>query len=144
MKSSSASVGAMELSQMAKMLEAAGKEGDKEYIDSHMAEFMACCEKLIRAMDTYFKKDTEDEETKELSVLDNDWVYEMIQACDDMDSAKVSELILQVSAKRYSKEEKELITRVGEFIDQYDYDEAVELLKAWNAKSSGEMSSGIK
>lgn len=56
-KSTSASVGAMELSELAKQMEYAGKEGNLEFIDEHMDQLVERCEQMIRALEQFFSKD---------------------------------------------------------------------------------------
>ncbi len=49
-KSSTANMGAMDLSEMAKALESAGIKGDYEYIKQHHFRFMECYEKLMNKL----------------------------------------------------------------------------------------------
>lgn len=49
-KSSTANIGAMDLSEMAKALEGAGIKGDYEYIKQHHLRFMECYEKLMNKL----------------------------------------------------------------------------------------------
>ncbi len=55
-KSSSASVGAKNLSEFAKGLEAAGKRDDKKYVEEHIDAFNALCDRLILSLKNFFKE----------------------------------------------------------------------------------------
>ena len=133
-KSSSASIGANELSELAKQLEFAGKEERYEFIDAHMDNFVEESKKLINVLDDFFAKynkyiDENDDEQTEVSVLDNQWLHEVSRACEDMDSNRVSELLLKVKGQRFDKTESELVAQIVSYAEQYDYDEIVMLLR---------------
>lgn len=130
-KSTSAGVGAMALSEFAKGLESAGKEGDVAFIDSHFDDFVSLCTKVIKWLDDFFCKTGEPAEEKEAAVLQKEWLLEIYHACEDMDSLKVAHLMEQVKDKQYPEEEEILLGQIADFIDQYDYDEILMLLQKW-------------
>ena len=66
-----------------------------------------------------------------MSVLEHQWVIDMCEACEEMDSIKAVELLENTKGKRYSEKETELVTQIEEYVNQYDYDEAVSLLQQW-------------
>ena len=122
----------MELSELAKALEAAGKTADIEFIDSNMDRFVRVGEFIIDAVGKFF--DDEDENKKmledvEFSRLDEEWLEAVCQACEDMDSSRAEELFEEIDGKRFSDDEEALISRIKECVGQYDYDEVVALLK---------------
>ena len=129
-KSISASVGAMELSERAKELEIAGKKGDLVYIDENIKPFLQQCDEIIKVLQQYFEKE-ETALNQEMSVLEHQWVIDMCEACEEMDSIKAVELLENTKGKRYSEKETELVTQIEEYVNQYDYDEAVSLLQQW-------------
>jgi len=130
-KSTSASVGAMALSSIAKELEYAGKEENLEYIEAHFAEFTERYESLKAKLDEVFAQAEEAEEDKEYAVLDRKRIEELCQACEEMDSLRVAELLEELKTKRYSKKEEELLKKIDSHISQYDYDEAVMVIYEW-------------
>ena len=132
-KSSSASVGAAELSELAKQLELAGKEENREFIESNMAAFEESCEQIIERLGTFFDKE-EAVGHKVLGTLDRQWVYDICQACEDMDSAKATELLEQIQDKQFSDKEEMLVHHIKEYVDQYDYDEVVLEAQKWLAR----------
>ena len=130
-KSTSASVGAMALSAVAKELERAGKEEDIEYIEAHFAEFADRYESLKAKLDEVFAQAMEVEEEKEYAVLDRKRMEELCLACEIMDSSKVSELSEELNSKRYSQKEEEIFKKIDSHISQYDYDEAALVIHEW-------------
>ena len=128
LKSTSASVGAMELAGVAKQMEAAGKENNTEYINTHMVELERCCEKILLVLDDFFAEAVVQDQSKELSALESQWLLQIREACENMDSSEAQSLLKQLSGKRFSDEETELVSKIEEFVEQYDYEEVVTLL----------------
>jgi len=133
-KSTSASVGAMELSELAKQLEFAGKENNLEFIKRHMPRFVTICEEIIGALEHFFAKEREDAEEKEISILEKQWMLDISEACEEMDSAKATDLLKQIEGKRFDKEEELLVKKIESHVNQYDYDEVVTLMQEELAK----------
>lgn len=129
-KSSSASIGAIELSEMAKQLEFAGKEENFEFIDSHMDNFVDKSNEIISVLDTFFEGDEEinDADITEMATLDRKWLSDISEACNDMDSNRVSQLMKLVKGKVFNESDKKLIKQIEKSIEQYDYDEVVTLV----------------
>ena len=133
-KSSSAGVGALELSDFAKELEFAGKEERFEYIDSNLDAFVEKSKDIICALDDFFineeeKNSDENVNENEISVLDKQWLCDVSTACEDMDSYKANELLQVIKGKKYCEAEKKLVKQIERYIEQYDYDEVVALLQ---------------
>ncbi len=131
LKSASASVGAMEFAELARQLELAGKEDRLEFIKENMAQFEHACRSMIQVLDEFFVEDNSIEEEKELSVLNKQWLSDISQACEDMDSSKAFELLELIRGKGFSDEEEELVKKIKEYVNQYDYDEVVSLLQGY-------------
>ena len=128
-KSTSASIGAMELSEIAKQLEAAGKEENVVFINAHMNQFVECCEYIIRMLNLFFAKDTETVEEREVSALEDSWLEEVSAACDEMDAVKAAELLGKIAGMRFAPEDEQLLEQIRGFVNQYDYDEVVDLIQ---------------
>jgi signal transduction histidine kinase/CheY-like chemotaxis protein/HPt (histidine-containing phosphotransfer) domain-containing protein len=60
LKSAAANVGALELSEMAKALEDAGKREDREFIDTHNGELLSALESLINNIRDFLNRDKGD------------------------------------------------------------------------------------
>jgi len=127
-KSTSASVGAIDISELAKQLEYAGKEENLEFIDKYINLFVQKCERMIKVLDDLFKQDKYVVLEEEISILDKQWLHDVRQACEDMDSAKAVELLKGMAGKRFSEEDSELLKKIEEYVNQYDYEEVVSLL----------------
>jgi len=127
-KSSSAAIGAMELSEYAQRLEAAGKEENSEYIEVHMEEFVLCASKILKVLGDFFGEEDNRNKETELSVLEKTWLEAMRQACEEMDSATAEALLEQIKQKRFTEQENELVKQIGEYVNQFDYDEVIALL----------------
>lgn len=132
-KSTSASIGAMELSEFAKQLEQAGKEEDFEFIENHIMQFIDYCGQMIKKLDMFFSTDEKETEDMEICVLDRQWMCDICRACEDMDSLKALELLKKVEGKRFLDEEAGIISKIEKYVNQYDYDEVVLLLQQWMA-----------
>lgn len=137
-KSTSASIGAMQLSEMAKELERAGKESDTAFIASGFDGFIDMCMQICRELELYFSKETGSTAAEEVAeteadrpVLDKEWFSALYAACEEMDALKAADLLKQVKNKRYGEKETELLEQLRACIDQYDYDESMELLQKW-------------
>ena len=128
-KSTSASIGAMELSEIARQLEAAGKEENLAFIDAHMNQFVKNCERMIKVLNVFFEKDTTTAAGGEISVLENEWLEAVSLACEDMDALKAVELLRELQGKHFSPEEGQLLERIRGYVNQYDYDEVVALVQ---------------
>jgi len=128
-KSTSASIGALELSELAKQLEFAGKEENLEFIDRHINPFVEKCEYMIKVLDEFWESEEDEVTDEDISTLDKQWLHDIRQACDEMDSSRASELLEKVRGKRFLQEESELIKKIKEYLEQYDYEKVVSLLE---------------
>jgi len=127
-KSSSASIGAPELSELAKRMEQAGKEKNLAYIESHMADFIYRCESTLESIEAYFSGEGGSETDREVSRIEETWIQRMFNACENMDSAEAELLLEEVRGLSFSDEDKELIESIEEYVNQYDYDDVMSLL----------------
>ncbi len=130
-KSASAGVGATELSELAKKLELAGKEGDLGFISANMPQFTEACEKTISELEAFFAVDGQEQAEKESGTLEEQWVREIRRACADMDSAKASEMLREIHQWKFSDDLERFLKKLEDYVEQYDYDEAVALADKW-------------
>ena len=144
-KSSSAGVGAMELSELAKGLEMAGKKNDNEYIETYYEEFINQAEIISDNMKEYFDMTSErlqdeiDDENDEQSIFDNgndniemfneEWKLKVIAACDEMDSKLLYGLIGDMKNSVNSKRQKDVLNQMMEYAKQYEFDEVINILQ---------------
>ena len=128
-KSTSASVGAMELSEFAMRMEAAGKEENSVYINIHMTEFTKLCEQIIDALNLFFVKDASGNQGLQFSTLEKHWLEKVCDACEEMDSVKADELLAILEKMQFAPEEEKLVKKIRRCINLYDYDEAIALIR---------------
>ena len=128
-KSSSASIGALALSELAKQLEFAGKEDNIDFIEDNMDKFVDMCENLIHNLNIFFDDENQETDDKAIDSIDKQWMIEMGQACEDMDSSRAAELLEEIKNKKFSKEESSIIKKIKEFVNQYEYDEVTVIVQ---------------
>ena len=133
-KSSSAGIGAYELSEQAKELEMAGKEQRLDFIESHYNHFVQTAKEVIESIEVFYNGESSKVQEKvvndsEIYTLKEEWINAMVEACDDMDSPKIAELIEEVKDKNFAEEDSKMIQQIIEYAEEYDFDEIVEMLQ---------------
>ena len=134
-KSTSASVGAMELSEIAKALEIAGKNNDEAFIKENFGKFEEHVSSILATLTDFFgtqadEPDYSKEETGDIiNIWGQDLVDKLIIACEEMDSGNVSELIEDMRTKDTDGKCAKYISQISEYAKQYDYDEIIEMLR---------------
>ncbi len=133
-KSSSKSIGAMNLSDMALKLEEAGKKSDKEYISLYLFDFINEYKAVLREIKDNIPDDNNPQhEIPAESVTPKefrDTVDKLSQALEDYDSSAAEELFARLATYLLSKEQKETIDKARAHLDEFEYDEALELIKS--------------
>ena len=129
LKSSSANIGAQELSELAKNMEYAGKENDEEYIEANIQKLLTMSDEILENIGKYLKSIKEPDEGIEVSVLDKEWIDEVKQACEEMDSSRISLLMELIADKKFEGEDKQLVEEIEKHVSQYDYDDVIALLE---------------
>ena len=99
-----------------------------EYIDTHMVELERSCEKILQELGEFFSEASAQHVEKEQSVLEVQWLLKIREACENMDSSEALALLKQINGKNFSEEENELVRKIEEYVEQYDYDEVITLL----------------
>jgi len=119
LKSASASIGALDLSEMAKALEMAGKQADFVYIKQHNSEFLKELEKVLDNISKTLKKD-EPKGPVDLEALKIE-LGKLKAAIGILDSDAIDEATNALKAFRQVPEVEDILqkTLIGE------YDEAV-------------------
>lgn len=137
-KSSSAYAGATQLSAEAADLEAAGKKKDTKYITSHITGFEENGRSLIDNIRAFLRTDTTNQAVEEVqddiqmqSTLSLEWLNEIADAGDNMDSAKIVELLNEVKSEAHNKEEMMLLDDIQKYVDDFEYDEIVKVVQVW-------------
>ncbi len=136
LKSTSQSIGAGKLSELAKRLELAGKSGDYSVIEAENAELSKLYELVLeegfKMLDAV--KPQENEETAvELKEIGKELLVEYLSKlesyCLDFDSDEVLNVVKEASAYSYNGQEiKTYLEKVAEYANDFEYDSAVEEL----------------
>ena len=130
-KSSSASIGADTVSLMFKELEAAGKEGNLEYINERYEEYSNSFFKILEDVKNYLeqkgrfnypgKEENADILSVEETTLDLSLVKEFKENVDRMDLKKCDEFIDSVKGKNYGKEINECMVLLINGYEMFDF-----------------------
>ena len=139
-KSASAAVGAMELSDLAKMLEMAGKNNDTEYIDENFETFIKKAEMIKAAIEEYLceilkiqeendNSDCEENDGNFPSNFTKEWIEAMTNACEDMDSKEINSLLNAMRTNVLSRQEKEMLSEISAYASSYEFDEIIEIFE---------------
>lgn len=138
LKSSSLTIGAAKLSEMAKELELAGKAGDYSVIEKKNAAMLEMYGQVIETGKEYLSKRTADEETEEnaakLEAVTEEKVLEYVQkiceACDAFDGDAVVEICEEAFGCAVNGTPlKQLFAEVKELAEDFEYDRAGELAR---------------
>ncbi len=142
LKSSALYVGAANLSEQAKNLESAAKEGRTEYIENHQVKLMELYQRLLSRMEDCEQLQLRDE--KEERTADHPNVYREVEKeelyalfaklqrlFEDFDSLGVEDLLKEMSGYRYLGRPLSVVAeRLGNKVLHYDFIGAAEILEA--------------
>lgn len=148
-KSSCANIGALELSQMARDLEDAGKREDIGYIKEHNQEFLDCYRRLIDDLENLFATDEGEEEkneesgvteAREISVAEWDTMIDRLSYyLQELELDMAQELIEELSTcNNLTVEATGLVSSIEGSLQKFDVEgarEAVNALKGISAIS---------
>jgi len=119
-------------------LEAAGKKTDTKYIMAHIAGFEENGRSLIDNIRAFLRTDTTNQAVEEVqddiqmqSTLSLEWLNEIADAGDNMDSAKIVELLNEVKSEAHNKEEMMLLDDIQKYVDDFEYDEILKVVQVW-------------
>jgi len=117
LKSASASIGALALSEMAKSLETAGKQQDLTYIEQHNPEFLSALEVLLDNINKVLKKD-EKKESVDFGILRSN-LSKLREAIGIFDSDAIDEATNSLQAFTQMAEVEDILqkTLIGKYED---------------------------
>lgn len=134
MKSASAGIGAMEISEEFKSMEVEGKTGNTEYLKDHMSECMLHLGELSghikEYLDTHQEKETVEQNNQPEETLDIEILNMLIQALDDIEFELFEEKIEQLLKKNFGSEGNEALKKAENAYENFEYDDAKEVLEA--------------
>lgn len=143
LKSSSGSIGAEEISNLAKKLEFAGKENDLEYINNHIDEFADKTFRILENIDIFIKeknhknehgllKDIEKDkiftEEKVIVPIDKEILMKLKQAFNEVSLEYVEDLLREIRKQDYDQKTTKLIKQIQENLKIFEYDNSIQLI----------------
>lgn len=128
-KSSSASIGAMEVSALFKELEFAGKDNKVDEIQEKFAPYMEKFKEILELVKKYlvskgkFVKEevTENLEEKETEILTKDMLAELKTELDKMNLKVTDAMVADYANRNFGKEQNDKIKNLKEAYDMFDF-----------------------
>ena len=132
LKSTSKQIGAMELSDMAAKLEAAGDANDTQYIDNHTDIMLQRYVEYIDVLKPYCKEEESHEErcAVDKNSLDKEFTT-MLEAIEELDIDKMEQVILDMDSFEYPSEQKKLFVELKNAVGNIDVDMCTEIIEKW-------------
>ena len=123
MKSTSMNMGAVELSNMAKAQEMAGREGNYTYIEEHIKSFLAEYRILLEKIEEVLRHYKMIEEVpKEEEYLEEEMIVRILrsisQYVDNFDFSKVFEILEEVKKYQMSEEYQKVFQQISTWMDE--------------------------
>ncbi|MFP3153831.1 ATP-binding protein [Lachnospiraceae bacterium ZAX-1] len=124
LKSAAASIGAADVSEMAKSLEFAGKNNDTETIQNTIGKFLAELEKVATGIEKAIKP---------VSGMESEGVFEKIdpkdlrmlkQAIQTDDSTAINDLLVRLKKMKLSAEDKQALDKIEDDVLIFEMDDA--------------------
>ncbi len=132
MKSASAGIGAIELSEEFKSMEVEGKTGNTAYLSEHMEECMAKLKELTGQIKRYLDKNTAEEkvsyEGQPQEALKEELLDELIDALDEIEFELFEEKIALLLDKNFGQAINDGLRKANRAYENFDYDDAKDAL----------------
>gem|GEM_PF-1891593 len=127
-KGSSANVGAYQLNEMAAEMEALGKAGDKVAMEGKLEQFLQLLNLTIQEAKGYINeyKGEKNKSKAYRPMVDHHYLYEILQACRDMDMIKIESVYDKISKNIYPENVMEVLEKMRLASFDYDYDKIAE------------------
>jgi signal transduction histidine kinase/DNA-binding response OmpR family regulator len=126
MKSALANVGNNELSESAKLLEAAGRENNSEFIEENTPRFI---EELIAYTEKIKPKEKALTEPEDLDML-HKILDEIAGACDNYDSDTADKLLAKLRKKNWSEKTADVLSEIGAELLHAEFEKAAEICRS--------------
>ncbi|MFI3116238.1 MAG: Hpt domain-containing protein, partial [Clostridia bacterium] len=132
LKSASLSIGAVAISENARLLEHASTKKDITYIKQHTREFLDDLTILLDNIHKALENFAEDYSgsNKEVGNMDffNESLKKLQDALDGMNIERCEVVLTEIMEFKWDKNEIETIKKIKEFLISYDYDSASEFI----------------
>lgn len=132
-KGAMSSVGAMELSEIAKGHELAGKEENYDFIDLNIEEFIKKYEELIYNIELFIQKEHEDKEIVTGIIIDSDTLHQELIILEKMienyESSLAEEKVQELLSYNLNEEVRHNLEELKRQISELEYDKALRLIR---------------
>jgi signal transduction histidine kinase/CheY-like chemotaxis protein len=123
MKSACGNMGNAELSESAKNLEAAGREGDRSFIDENTPLFIAGLKDFLSTLTLTPQKENTAAKTLDSAIL-LETLEKIASACDDYDNSQAEKLLETLRQYQLSDEIQQILSAVTEHLLHAEFEEA--------------------
>lgn len=132
LKSASRQIGALELADLAEMLEKAGKNEDIQTIHADTPELLEKYQECKKLLEPYFEKTNEDDEEAEKEAISTEILYgllnELKEALDELDLSSMDAVMQKMMQYQYSVQETTLFDQLKVAMDNIDLEVAEEII----------------
>jgi len=131
LKATLATIGEVEASQLALLLEASGREGNKDVIKAKAQEFVDTVNNIIKSIDD--KNISEGIVTAEDTGYLNERLRMISEACKNYDFKTTEKVLSDLRQKQWTKKTEEMIDKIGEYVLHSDFEELAEFIEGIGA-----------
>ena len=132
-KSTSKIIGADDLSELAKKLELAGIDGDKEKVGEGIDELISRYKTLGEALQPFLLQDIQEKDSRKKPAVSDRELHEAYvlikKALDSMQFNSVYDIVISLKDYEIPDSEKERVNEMIRTVETYDYDKLPEILK---------------
>ncbi len=137
LKSSSANIGAISVSEKARRLEMAAKDLDAEYIDRNISEFYSELLELLDNIKVYvddYEKKNKNDNKQVFENLEHKLLLDIKNAAGHFDITSMENAIAQINKYTYTEDINEFIKELETYIDGFEYDKCIDLISEYEEK----------
>ncbi len=138
LKGSSANIGAVFVSEKARLLEMAAKELDIAYIKNNITSFYKDVDELLKNIDNFIKTYEEKNISDNKEVFENidkDLILTIKKAANDFDIASMENAMEKINENSYNKEINDFVELLNTYIENFEYEKCIELINNYERKS---------
>ncbi len=143
LKSSSGSIGAKKVADLAKKLEAAGKENNLEYINNNIDEFKNNTLKILENINKFINKKNykkEEERLKNIEEneisnkemvthqIDKEILKKLSDSFEEVNLEDIENLLKEITKQKYDEKTKKLIKQIQQYLEVFEYDNSIQLI----------------
>ena len=129
-KSSTRSIGGIELGELAQKLETAGDNNDMDTLNAQMDDFIAAVSKLGTKLESLVSdKQVDESDLPPITKENLEKCYGMIKKClDSFDTESIEEIITKINRHSIPDDEKERCKALSKALDDFDFEAMMDIL----------------